>query len=458
MRLTRLELNDIGPFQAAVFEIPAPAGPGELVLFEGPNGCGKTTILQTIALMVSGYCARLDPSILLTNPPLAEWLRRRGATPLGGAQIAHDGAILDLKLGSQAPDQSAGAGANAAADALHFFQSAARTPEQPITWAAFAHGPHAQSADLRTAGPREIEEAPLRGALSFGAQPASALLGQLLANLENDRTKALAYASEGSDPERREELSRIASSRRAAIGRFERVLSSVLQRRVTIEFAIDRQAPMIRLDGEELPLDLLGEGIRSTFSWLSDLLVRLERVIWADITRAPIDQEFWLILDEIEESLHPTMQARLLPALRELFPRARIYAATHSPFIVASAAEGVVFPIRPGKDHRVRGTISARQLEPGQSLEWVVTEIFQAQSGFVDQKTRDLLADHKRDVRRFERTGNIDWNAFFARRSELMALNDEVRTVVAMQEIPVRPEVDRRMLDRAEAREQATRT
>jgi hypothetical protein len=39
-----------------------------------------------------------------------------------------------------------------------------------------------------------------------------------------------------------------------------------------------------------------------------------------------------------------------------------------------------------------------------------------------------------------------------------MKLNDEVRTVVAMQEVPIRQEVDRRMLAREEARELGTGT
>jgi hypothetical protein len=324
--------------------------------------------------------------------------------------------------------------------------------DEPIEWAAFSYRAHQPSAELGTTGPRDIELAPLSGALSFGAhQPESSLLGQLLANLENERTKALAYASEKSSDQRRRDLAQVAESRQAAIHRFENVFTDVLGRRTTIEFSIDRQAPTIFFDGELVPLDCLGEGLRSTMAWLSDLLVRLERVRWSDDTRSPLDQDFWLILDEIDESLHPTMQARILPALRELFPNARIYATTHSPFVVASVGEGTVFPIRPDRDHRVRGKVEPWALKPGQSLEWVVSEIFEAQTGFVDQKTRDMLDEHKRDVRRLEQRGTIDWSAFLARRAELMALNDEVRTVVAMQEVPIRTEVDRRMRAQADA-------
>ena len=37
----------------------------------------------------------------------------------------------------------------------------------------------------------------------------------------------------------------------------------------------------------------------------ADLLVRLEGIMWSDRTISPWEQKFWLLLDEIEESLHP---------------------------------------------------------------------------------------------------------------------------------------------------------
>jgi len=476
MRLARLELKDVGPFEDAIFEIPEPKGPGELVLFEGPNGSGKTTIVEALAVLLSGFWERADVSAddaaqrmgeipwLCAMPPLRSFLRRRrGPRHAAAATITHDGDSLKVTLsaadGKQAlqgrqttigwSDDSYG---NAVLAKLDRFGTWVEHDE-PVEWAAFAYRAHQPSAEINTSGPRDIDVAPLSGVLSFGTHhPESSLLGQLLANLENERTKALAYATEKADEQRAVALAPVAESRQAAIRRFERVFSDVLGRRTEIKFSIDRQAPTLFFDGEPVPLDLLGEGLRSTMAWLSDLLVRLERVRWADPARSPIDQDFWLILDEIDEGLHPTMQARILPALRALFPNARIYATTHSPFVVASAGEGTVFPIRPAADHRVRGKVEPMKLEPGQSLEWVVTEVFEAQAGFVDQRSRELLAAHKREIRHLERGKPIDWDAFLARRAELMALNDEVRTVVAMQEVPVRAEVDRELRARTDAR------
>lgn len=460
MRIERIELKDVGPFDDAVLEIPEPAGPGELVLFEGPNGCGKSTVAGAIALAAAGPMGRklrLDepdetsPAYLHAAPPLADFVRRlRSREASISLLIAHgDGSLLDVTLApvpewtTARPCKPPGCMATAI-QLITDLADAARSAPHRVKWAAYAYQPHHPTARLATQGPRDIEDPPLKGALSFGARyPASGQLGQFLVNLEFELVKAERYARAASAPDERARMNEAARAREQALSRFTEAMTRVLGRKVTIEFPFEQHTPRLRLDGDEVPLDLLGEGLRSTTAWLSDLLVRLLRTSWEDTERSPFDQDFWLILDEVDEGLHPTMQARLFPALRELFPNARIYATTHSPFVVASAAEGYIFPLRPDKDHRVRGKIEPKRLEPGQSLEWVVTEIFEAHAGFVDEETRQALEAHKRDIRSFQRKGQMDWSTFLDRRAWLLQLNDEVRTVVYMQEVPIRDAIDR---------------
>jgi hypothetical protein len=102
--------------------------------------------------------------------------------------------------------------------------------------------------------------------------------------------------------------------------------------------------------------------------------------------------------------------------------------------------------------------VKARRLRPGESLELVTADIFDAPSGFVDVPTREDIRAHDRDVHALRRKQDVDWEAFMARRDRLMELNEEVRTLVAMQEIPVQKEVLRRLRERVVESERGART
>src|SRR5262245_50719854 len=74
-RIERIVLDGVGPFDGATFEPLPPTGPGELVLFEGPNGSGKTTILEAIAVLVGSVGTSLTLEVA-TGSPMGS-LRRR---------------------------------------------------------------------------------------------------------------------------------------------------------------------------------------------------------------------------------------------------------------------------------------------------------------------------------------------------------------------------------------------
>jgi predicted ATP-binding protein involved in virulence len=47
-----------------------------------------------------------------------------------------------------------------------------------------------------------------------------------------------------------------------------------------------------------------------------------------------------VIIDELDLSLHPTWQKRIIGLLKELFPKVQFICATHSPFIIQSLEAG----------------------------------------------------------------------------------------------------------------------
>ena len=123
----------------------------------------------------------------------------------------------------------------------------------------------------------------------------------------------------------------------------ERSVSEITGRKFTFHVAsYPDWALSAMLDGTRLPFDLLPDGLRSIIGWLGHAVVMMD--VWLQGRSDPLDTEAIFLLDEIESHLHPTWQRRILPAFQQLFPKAQIFVATHSPFVISSLNHGWIHP------------------------------------------------------------------------------------------------------------------
>ena len=82
--------------------------------------------------------------------------------------------------------------------------------------------------------------------------------------------------------------------------------------------------------GDGIPLDGWADGYRLTFLWLLDLYGRAMRANQIDadgMVRGIV------LIDEVDQHLHPSLQAAILPRLSELLPATQFVATTHSPLV-----------------------------------------------------------------------------------------------------------------------------
>lgn len=65
-------------------------------------------------------------------------------------------------------------------------------------------------------------------------------------------------------------------------------------------------------------------------------------------------EPFAVVIDEVENHLHPSMQRTLLPNLLSAFPHAKFIVTTHSPLIVTSVEDASVYALRYDQSKKVR--------------------------------------------------------------------------------------------------------
>ena len=93
----------------------------------------------------------------------------------------------------------------------------------------------------------------------------------------------------------------------------------------------------VQTDGRIVDFDYLSDGYCRLFNIVIDIAFRaalLNRGIYGN--EAYRQTHGTVIIDEIDEHLHPELQVRILKALHETFPRIQFIVSTHAPLVMSS--------------------------------------------------------------------------------------------------------------------------
>ncbi|MDR1070719.1 MAG: AAA family ATPase [Gracilibacteraceae bacterium] len=85
----------------------------------------------------------------------------------------------------------------------------------------------------------------------------------------------------------------------------------------------------------------MADEYKAFFDIYMELLLRLD----VEIGKVEYDMPAIALIDEIEAHLHVELQKRVLPFLTRVFPNVQFIVATHSPFVITSLENAVVFDL-----------------------------------------------------------------------------------------------------------------
>jgi predicted ATP-binding protein involved in virulence len=93
-----------------------------------------------------------------------------------------------------------------------------------------------------------------------------------------------------------------------------------------------------------VPLSYLSDGYQNVIAWCGDLLYRVTQVFKDH--KNPFDARGLLLIDEIDLHLHPLWQRKLVDFLTKKLPNFQIITTTHSAMTVHQAGEGELFLLK----------------------------------------------------------------------------------------------------------------
>lgn len=137
-----------------------------------------------------------------------------------------------------------------------------------------------------------------------------------------------------------------------------------------------------------VPATWLSQGYQTLIAWLADLVGQILLEAGEPVEAA--EMEGLVLVDEIDLHLHPTWQLRLIPALKQVFPRMQFVATTHSAMLLPGLSADEIIRLSTDEAGSVIATPSLRSpaLLTGSELLDAFFEIRRLYPNALGDKTR----------------------------------------------------------------------
>lgn len=357
MKVTRLRLSNIRCFQELILELN-----GQSALLVGDNGDGKSTVLRSLAM---GLCDDSSASALFRDL-YGESVRRH--CNYGTIDVELKDRSGRFRTTTKITSLRRFEGVQQSVFRLHH-----RTPPTELTQANFpwerifaaGYGP-----GIRVQGTTDYDY----------YLTVDALYPLFVYDTRLQNPELVIRRLVGSGP--------VPADSESILSVLKHLLRFLLQLERKDSVQLTRTGISVRTNRTLYPLSSLGDGYRSTITWVLDL------VSWWYLRGSddPTNLEGVVLIDEIEQHLHPRWQRNIMQLLTRSFPRVQFLATTHSP-LVASGCEGIPVHRLSGGEHSVKSPFGWRAEDVYQMMGLTTSRARSFTQEVVEEYQR---LDHKR--------------------------------------------------------------
>lgn len=420
-RIHQVIINHIGAFKHLNLELKKKVdnSKAEIHILTGENGTGKSTILEVLSSFQ-------NPNLLTAKVHLDHLNKVNFEVRTSSIQDYKDsptGKITAFESFISKFDSGRWSdGFNRSDVIFQYFNKCHNYEFQTFDFALFAYSGY-RSRELQQSNINyisEIAENPLTNSLDLRNSINSQIILQWIANTKTK--EALAFTK--NDLEK-------SKSYKNTIDRIQQVICEITDLKIVFNLGDNPLKVIINVDGLDLDFSTLPDGLKSIISWITDLLMRMERLKWK--TNEDIfDRNFVLFLDEIEIHLHPAWQRKVLPIIQKLFVNAQIIISTHSPFVTNSVDGAWIYKLKK------EGHYSVLDGEPilsenGKSYTTILDEIFGISEQFGEEVENDLKLFYKLKSSILANTKNGNLNEFQRLADSLRKQSLELESIIGME-------------------------
>jgi len=332
MRLHWLELRNVGPFEEATIDfVGDDPQPRPVQFLTGLNGSGKSIVLDAVRFWFGGQYGRVERELPRSDHEAGFSVEATVGTP----RREHAHVVRSPRHQEETGSYTQPEGVDEVWAKPLAVEHFGDRPEWVVDyWCANAATGSPVIQGFQAPAHRKVLRDALSGAYARGQ------VTELLCTFD--------YLRDSRDPQER-------ATGEALYGIAERIIQASLLEGRYVGVKRATFTPQVEQAGHVVALANVSSGNAYFIQRMITLLGRMYAVnaLSGQPPEALCQTPGLLLLDEVENHLHPRWQKRMIPAILEVFPNLQIVATTHSPFVLASVPDARVHVCRYDAAQRV---------------------------------------------------------------------------------------------------------